>query len=62
MGVQGIVVLSLFQSGTIMDLARRSLLNMKQNLKKSATKNSLKEVDSNALFKLILLCSVNVYC
>ena len=43
MGVQGIVVLGLFQMGTFMDLAQRSSLNMKQNKKKSATKNSVKE-------------------
>ena len=35
MEVQGIVVLSLFQIGTFMDLARRSSLNMKQNKKMS---------------------------
>ena len=35
MGVQGIVLLSLFQIGTFMDLARRSSLNMKQNKKMS---------------------------
>ena len=33
MGVQGIVVLSLFQIGTFMDLAQRSSLNMKKNKK-----------------------------
>ena len=33
MGFQGIVVLSMFQSGTFMDLGRRSSLSMKQNKK-----------------------------
>ena len=39
---------------TFMDLEPRSSLNMKQK-KKSATKNSLKKVDTDTLFKLIVL-------
>ena len=39
---------------TFMDLGPRSTLNMKKK-KNSATKNSLKKVDTDALFKLTVL-------